>query len=108
MKLCTVTGNKLSGSSVTVSFLDETSVNSLGHGPPLATGPSQPADLWTYLRTLGGEWMWDGIVDEQQDLQWLIDGVQNNTIIGVTNGLYDRKVAPNIGGAGWIVCCTSS
>ena len=29
--------------------------------------------------------MWDGIVDEQQDLQWLIDGVKSNTIIGVTD-----------------------
>ena len=38
----------------------------------------------------------------------LIDGVKNNTIIGVTDGSYDRKVAPNISGAGWLVCCTSS
>ena len=52
--------------------------------------------------------MWDGIVDEQQDLQWLIDGVKNNTIISETDGLYDRKVAPNISGVGWLVCCTSS
>ena len=52
--------------------------------------------------------MWDGIVDEQKDLQWLIDGVQNNTIIGVTDGLYDRKMALNMSAAGWLVCCTSS
>ena len=52
--------------------------------------------------------MWDGIEDEQQDLQWLVEGVQNNTIISVTDGSYDRKVAPGISGAGWLVCCTRS
>ena len=52
--------------------------------------------------------MWDGIVNEQQDLQWLVDTVKNNTIIGVTDGLYDRNFAPDISGAGWLVSCTSS
>ena len=93
VKLRTEIGHKPCGSPATVTFLDETSVRLLDYGPPLASGPSQPADFWTYLRTLGGEWMWDGIVDEQQDLQWLIEGVKSNTIIGVTDGSYDRKVA---------------
>ena len=52
--------------------------------------------------------MWDGIVDEQQDLQWLVDAVKNNSIIGVTDGSYDRNFAPDISGAGWLVSCTSS
>ena len=52
--------------------------------------------------------MWDEIVNEQQDLQWLVDTVKNNTIIGVTDGLYDRNFAPDISGAGWLVSCTSS
>ena len=73
------------GVPATVSFVDANTIKFLGHGPPFTTGPSQPTDFWAYLRSLGGEWMWDGIVDEQQDLQWLVDAVKNNTIIGVTD-----------------------
>ena len=96
------------GVPATVSFIDANTINLLGHGPPLTTGPSQPADFWEYLRLLGGEWMWDGIVNEKQDLQWLVKAVKKNTIIGVTDGSYDRDFAPDISGAGWLVSCTNS
>ena len=56
---------------VLVSPIDSTLVRYLGFGPPLVSGPSQPSDFWEYLRSLGGNWMWDGVEDEGQDLQWL-------------------------------------
>ena len=51
--------------------------------------------------------MWDGVEEEDQNLQWLVDGLKSSSIIAVTDGSYDRQVAPNISGAGIVLCCTS-
>ena len=61
--------------------------------------------FWEYLRSLGGKWMWDGVEDEGQDLQWLVDGLHNGTIVAIADGSYDRQVAPDISGAGIAHCC---
>ena len=96
------------GQPVSIAFVDSTSVRYLGFGPSLESGPSQPSDFWDYLRSLGGEWMWDGVEEEGQDLQWLVDGLKGGTIIAVTDGSCDRQVAPTISGAGLVLCCTSA
>ena len=67
--------------------------------PGVASGPSAPADFWVHLRSLGGVCMWDGIEGKGQDLQWMVDGLTNNTLIYVTDGSYDKNVAPNTSGA---------
>ena len=38
-------------------------------GPPLSRGPQQPSNFWEFLRSWGGEWMWDGIKDSQDTKQ---------------------------------------
>ena len=96
------------GNPVSVQLGDEGIIIRGVFGPPLAVSPSQPDDFWLFLRSWGGEWMWDGVVDETQDLRWLIDGITNGTVIGVTDGSYDRKRLPLVSGAGWLLCCTSS
>jgi len=108
LRLRLESGAVAAGSPVSVSPIDSTSVRYLGFGSPLALGPSQPSDFWEYLRSLGGEWMWDGVEEEDQDLQWLVDGLKSGTIIAVTDSSYDRQVAPNISGAGIVLCCTSA
>ena len=100
----------ITGNPATISTIDSTSIRYLGFGPPLAISAAQPDDLWLFLKSYGGggEWMWDGVEDPQQDLQWLVDGINNGSLIGVTDGSYARKAAPTVSGAGWLICCTSA
>ena len=80
-------------------------------GPPLASGPSEPTNFWRFLRAWGGTWMWDSFhLDDPSsaDLSWLVNAVRNNTAVWVTDGSFDRKRAPTVSGAGWIVHCTST
>ena len=44
--------------------------------------------------------MWDRIEGEEQDLQCLVSGMEKDTIVCATDGSYDRRVTPNISGAG--------
>ncbi len=91
------------GHPVSVQGLDETHVNKLNIGPTLARGPQQPNDFWDFLRTWGGEWMWEEIEDGQakkHDLSWLVHGMESNTLLWVTDGSYDRKRAPVLSGVG--------
>ena len=93
---------------VPVSVTVETTRYIIRHevGGELATSPTQPDNFWAFLRSWGGEWMWNSIEDENQDLTWLVDALRNNTALLVTDGSYDRKKAPHTSGAGWIICCT--
>ena len=96
------------GRPVSVSQLTATSIRYLGFGPPLVSGPSRPADFWTFLRSWGGTWMWEGVEEENQDLRWLVEGIRNGTVIAVADGSYDRKTAPDVSGAGLVLCCTNA
>ena len=66
------------------------------------------ASLWEFIRGHGGKWMWDEVESEDQDLTWLIAGLKQGSIIAVADGSYDRKKAPEVSGAGWVLCCTRS
>jgi hypothetical protein len=83
------------GLPVSVRGLDDTHVNRMSTGPPLARGPQQPSDFWDFLRSWwGGEWMWEGVEDSQptkNGLSWLKQGMEINSLIWVTDGSYDRK-----------------
>ena len=48
------------GTPVSVRGLNDMHVNKMSTGPPLASGPQQPSDFWEFLRSWGGEWMWEG------------------------------------------------
>jgi hypothetical protein len=67
-------------------------VTKLDKGDPLAKGTNSPTDFWKYLETWGGTWMWEGIDAAQttkSDLTWLVEGMKSNTLVWVTDGLYD-------------------
>ena len=52
--------------------------------------------------------MWDDIdftQDTTQDLKWVANGMQNNTLVWTTDGSYDRKRAADLSGVGWIIFC---
>jgi hypothetical protein len=63
--------------------------------------------------------MWEDIdfmQDTTQDLRWVAEGMQNNTLVWTTDGSYDRKTTDGsydrkqttdtLSGVGWIIFCT--
>jgi hypothetical protein len=96
------------GKLVSVQGSDKTHVYKLNIGPTLARDPQQSSNFWEYLRTWGGEWMWEGIEEGQvtkSKLSWLVQGMKSNSLLWVTDGSYDRKRASIISGVGWIIFC---
>jgi hypothetical protein len=71
---------------------------------------TEPAELsfWEYLRSLGGEWMWDNIIEGHNEVDWIRTALESNTFIGVTDGSYNRERASTVSGSGWVICCTKS
>jgi hypothetical protein len=52
--------------------------------------------------------MWDDIdftQDTTQDLKWVANRMQNNTLVWTTDGSYNRKRAADLSGVGWIIFC---
>ncbi len=51
--------------------------------------------------------MWDDrlVQEVTQDLKWVAEGMQNNTLGWTTNGSYDRKRAVDLSGMDWIIFC---
>ena len=94
-----------SGVPVTAERVEDTTIRCREVGPSLASSPSQPDDFWAFLCSWGGDWMWEHIEDEGQDIQWMVDALKNGTAVLVTDGSFDRKMAPNVSGAGWVFCC---
>ena len=69
-------------------------------GPPLASSSLIKESFWVHLRSMGGEWMWEHIVEGDIDVGWIRDALANGTFLAVTNGSYDRKLAPTVSGSG--------
>jgi hypothetical protein len=105
-------GNHVMAQPVSVQGSHKTHSNKLNIGPTLARGPQQPSDFWDFLRTWGGEWMWEGIEDGQatkHNLSWLVQGMESNTLLWVTDSSYDRKRTPTVlSGGGWIIFCQTT
>ncbi len=85
-----------------------TKVNKLQDGPDLVNDPKEHTNFWDFIRSWGGSWMWDDIdftQDTTQDLKWVAEGMQNNTLVWTTDASYDRKRAADLSGVGWIIFC---
>ncbi len=77
-------------------------------GPDLAGDP-RPADVfWKYLHSWGGGWMWEEVINEGCDLNWVVDSLRNGTAICVTDGSYNEALNPYACGAGWVIYCTKT
>jgi len=76
-------------------------------GPPLAPPRPYTSSFWTHLRSMGGEWMWEHIVEGDIDVDWIRDALGKGSFLAVTDGSYDRTAAPTVSGSGWIIVCTA-
>jgi len=76
-------------------------------GPPLASSSLAEQSFWSHLRSMGGEWMWEHIVEGDIDVGWIWDALANGSFLAVTNGSYDREMAPTVSGSGWIIVSTT-
>ena len=56
------------------------------------------------LESWGGSWMWKD-VRLAEDPEWIVESLQNKTLVCVTDGSYDKQRAPNVSSAGWIMKC---
>jgi len=52
---------------------------------------------------MGGEWMWEHIVEGNIQVGWVRDVLANGTFLAVTNGSYNREKSPTVSGSGWII-----
>ncbi len=77
----------------------------------MAKGTSSLTDFWSFLETWGGMWMWEGINEAQptkRDPTWLVEGMKSNTLVWVTDGLYDQKKTADLSRVGWIIFCSKT
>ena len=62
------------GLPLSVKVISEECIIRQSVGPPLASEPDLPNNFWLYLKSLGGEWMWEDInKHERKDIKWLVD-----------------------------------
>jgi hypothetical protein len=64
--------------------------------------------FWEYLKSFGGEWMWEYTKEGETDISWLKDALTTGTVVEGTDGSYDRHKAKSCSGAGWILVCRAS
>ena len=76
-------------------------------GPPLAILTSTEQSFWCHLCSMGGEWMWEHVVEGDSDVGWIWDALANGTFLAVTDGSYNRGMAPTARGLGCIIACTT-
>jgi hypothetical protein len=79
-----------------------------GIGPPLFVPEETNPTFWELLQSLGGEWMWEHVKDEESDMSWACNAMINGVLIAVTDGSYDRERAKDVSRSGWLLLCTAS
>ena len=60
-----------------------------------------------FLKSWGGEWVWNSL-DLTEDPLWVAECLKNKTLVCVTNGSYNKQVAPDVCSAGWVIACTQT
>ena len=98
-------------SPISVTGLVTKKVVKLSTGLSLATAADAPMSFWDFLYSWGGTWMWKVIepgTDTPADVQWMVDGLRNGSLIWAIDGSYDRKRASDLCGVGWMVFCTKT
>jgi hypothetical protein len=98
----------LLGHPTSVKAISSTKVNKLQEVPSFADATKEYTIFWDFIQSWGGSWMWDDIdfvQETTQELKWVAQGMQNNTLVWTTDRSYNRKRAANLTGVGWIIFC---
>lgn len=93
---------------VTVSFVDDDVVLLHDIGQPLVKCVDNPPSFWDYLRSQGGEWMWEHVLGDKEDMTWLSNALCNGTVMMVADGSYARDLDPELCATGWIAVCVNT
>ena len=57
-----------------------------------------------FLKSWEGKWTWDGLI-LSEDPSWVAKCLKNGTLVCVTDGSYNKQVAPDVCSAGWVMAC---
>ena len=60
-----------------------------------------------YLHSLGGAWLWEEL-HMNKSHEWVADRLRQNKLVSVTDGLYNKELAPDISSAGYVLACSES
>ena len=52
--------------------------------------------FWEYVRSLNVVWMWYGIVNEGEDIFYLVNELRNGYVFSVTDRPYNKKYTPQV------------
>jgi hypothetical protein len=99
------------GLPTSVVNFSNNNVNKLNKGDPLAKGTSLPTDFLEFLRNMGRDVDVGRYQQGQQtkcDLTWLVEGMKSNTLLWVTDGLYDWKKGADLSKVGLIIFCSKT
>ena len=93
------------GVPVTVEDVSEDSLRVASIGTALAVEEPEekPTSFVEYLKSWGGDWMWEDLRLCESSLEWIVEGSKKGTLVCVTDGSYFKKKAPNVCSAGWII-----
>lgn len=80
-------------------------LENIGQALSTSERSSDEEEFGTYLRTGGGDWMWDDIKCKG-GIDAVVDAFANGTAIPVTEGSFKRKVRSDLCGSGWLIYCT--
>ena len=91
------------GSPTSISGFSNQQVVKLNEGPAFPQDPEEISNFWKFLHSWEGNWMWEGIdndQDKKSDMSWKAEGMTHNSLIWVTDGSYNRKKARDLSGVG--------
>ena len=87
----------------------ESTVQIINTGPTLAQPqPPTTTTFWEFVLDQGGEWIWDYIEGRHDDMSWIATALYDGSAVMVTDGSYNRNLAPTVSGAGWVLVSTNS
>jgi hypothetical protein len=90
---------------ITVVHTNHNVVAGRNNGPCLPMLRHVHERFWQSLDSVGGNWMWDYIMNMDTEPLWIINALLNRTVILSTDVSYHRNKAPQVSGAGWIIAC---
>ena len=61
-----------------------------------------------YLRSWGGNWMWEAIRNSSGDISWAITALERGTGIRVMDGSYMPNMREDACSASWIFFCCNT